>query len=47
MVSPLNVGDTISANVSLFGGSAYVVKGGASPNAAGVTSLSAVWIGKS
>jgi hypothetical protein len=46
IVASLVAGNTVSANVTIGGGSAYIVKGGASVNAEAVTSLSAVWLGQ-
>jgi hypothetical protein len=46
IVASLVAGNTVSANVTIGGGSAYIVKGGASVNAEAVTSLSAAWLGQ-
>jgi hypothetical protein len=46
IVASLAATNTVSANVSIGGGSAYIVKGGASVNSEAVTSLSVVWLGQ-
>ena len=46
LIASLAATNTVSANVTIGGGSAYIVKGGASVNSEGVTSLSVAWLGQ-
>jgi len=45
-VMPLTAGQIVTANITASGGSAYIIKGGASPHSENVTSLSVTWLGQ-
>jgi len=45
-IMPLTAGQIVTANISASGGSAYIIKGGASPHSENVTSLSVTWLGQ-
>jgi hypothetical protein len=46
LIASLAATNTVSANVTIGGGSAYIVKGGANPNSESVSSLQVAWLGQ-